>query len=250
MSGHSHAKTIKHEKNITDQKRGQVFSKMARVISIAVKEAGPNPETNYKLRIAIGLAKEANMPKENVERAMKKGSGEGEEEKLEEVVFEAYGPGGVAVIIEGITDNKNRALGEVKQALNQYGGKLVGEGGVRWMFERKGTITINSKLPAFAEASAGKQTTREDLELAAIEAGARDVYWHDDILDVYTKPEEIEKVKEALEQKGAKVDSYSMDWVPKEEIAVNDQARESCQKLFDALDELENVQDIYSNIKL
>ncbi|MBI4101496.1 MAG: YebC/PmpR family DNA-binding transcriptional regulator [Candidatus Nealsonbacteria bacterium] len=244
MSGHSHAKTIKHQKNITDQKRGQVFSKLARVISVAVKEGGPNPETNYKLRIAMEAAKASNMPKENVERAMKKGSGDGEGEKLEEVVFEAYGPGGVAVIIEGIADNKNRALGEVKQALNQFGGKLVGEGGVRWMFERKGTVTVNP----------GDQTegskSKEELELLAIEVGAQDIYWHDELLDIYTKPEELEQTKKSLEQKGIKIDSYSLDWVPKEEIAVDEQSKGGCQKLFDALDELESVQDIYSNIKL
>lgn len=242
MSGHSHAKTIKHEKNITDQKRGQVFSKLARVISIAVKEGGPNPETNYKLKIAMGLAKEANMPKENVDRAIKRGSGEGGEESLEEVVFEAYGPGGIAIIVEGISDNKNRALGEVKQALNQYGGKLVGEGGVKWMFERKGIITINSNDQTPTK-------TKEELELLAIEVGARDFYWHEGLIDLYSRPEELEIVKKNAEQKGIKIDSYFLGWVPKEEISVDEQAKQICQKLFDALDELESVQDIYSNLK-
>lgn len=235
MSGHSHAKTIKHEKNITDQKRGQVFSKLARVISLTVKEGGSNPETNYKLRIAIGLAKEANMPKENVERAVKRGSGEGEGEKLEEVIFEAYGPAGIAVIIEGITDNRNRALGEIKQALNQYGGKLTGEGGVRWMFDKKGVIIIKPE---------------GESEMAAIEAGAQDVKRRDNVLEVYTKAEELEQVKKRLEEKSAKIDSYSLEWVPREEVAIDGRSKENCQKLFDALDELDSVQDIYSNIKL
>lgn len=137
MSGHSHAKTIKHQKELTDQKRGQAFSKMARLISVAVKEGGPNPEINSKLRMAIEMAKKLNMPRENVERAISRGSGAAAGEELEEVLFEAYGPGGIAIIIEGITDNKNRTLGEVKQILNQNGGKLVGEGGVKWLFERK-----------------------------------------------------------------------------------------------------------------
>lgn len=243
MSGHSHAKTIKHEKNITDQKRGQVFSKLARVIAIAVKEGGPNQETNYKLRIAIGLAKEANMPKENVDRAIKRGSGEGGEERLEEIIFEAYGPGGVAVIISGITDNKNRALGEIKQTLNQYGGKMVGEGGVRWMFDRKGTITINpSDQPS--------PKSKEELELLAIEVGAQDFYWHEGLIDLYGQPEELETIRKNLEQKGIKIDSSSLDWVPKEEVAVDEKTKESCQKLFDALDELESVQDIFSNLKM
>lgn len=235
MSGHSHAKTIKHEKNLTDQKRGQVFSKMARVISVAVKEGGINPETNYKLRIAIEQAKEFNMPKENVERAVKRGGGEGEGEKLEEVVFEAYGPGGIAIIIEGITDNKNRALGEIKQALNQFGGKLVGEGGVRWMFDKKGVIIINPK---------------EDLEMAAIEAGAQDIKQRDNILEIYTKAEELEQVKKSLEEKGIQTGEASLEWVPKEEVAIDEKNKETCQKLFDALDELESVQEIYSDLKI
>lgn len=138
MSGHSHAKTIKRIKEASDKKRGQAFSKVARLISVAVKEGGVNPSTNPKLRIAVETARSVNMPKENIDRAIKKGSGEDiSVEKLEEVTFEAYGPGGVAIIIEGITDNKNRALGEVKQILNQHGAKMVNEGGLRWMFERK-----------------------------------------------------------------------------------------------------------------
>lgn len=138
MSGHSHAKTIKRIKEASDKKRGQIFSKMARLISVAVKENGPNPDTNPKLRIAIETARSANIPKENIDRAIKRGTGEDvSAEKLEEVIFEAFGPGGVAIIIEGITDNKNRTLGEIKQILNQHGAKMIGAGGVRWMFERK-----------------------------------------------------------------------------------------------------------------
>lgn len=183
MSGHSHFKTIKRIKEAGDKKRGQIFSKMARAISVAVKEGGPNPENNPKLKAVIETAKSVNMPKENIERAILRGSGKIEGEKLEEVLFEAYGPGGVAIIIEGITDNKNRALGEIKQVLNQKGGKLVGEKGVRWMFERK------IKGPG------------------------------------------------------------SLEWVAKQEINVDEKTRAECEKLFEALDELDSVQEIYSNIK-
>ena len=138
MSGHSHAKTVKRVKEAGDKKRGQAFSKIARLISVAVKEKGPNPETNPRLRIAIEAARSVNMPKDNIDRAIKKGTGEDVlTENLEEVIFEAYGPGGIAVIIEGITDNKNRTLGEIKQILSRHGSKMVGEGGVRWMFERR-----------------------------------------------------------------------------------------------------------------
>ncbi|MFH1180846.1 MAG: YebC/PmpR family DNA-binding transcriptional regulator [bacterium] len=246
MSGHSHAKTIKHQKEITDQKRGQIFSKMARVISVAVKEGGASTESNYKLRMAIEQAKNFNMPKENVERAIKRAEGGQEEEGLEEILFEAYGPEGIAIIIEGITDNKNRALGEIKQTLNQYGGKLVAEGAVKWMFERKGVITINSQPPA----PDPQMKSREELEMSAIEAGAQDVVWRNDILEIYTKPEELEKTRKGLEEKGIKSEDSSLEWVPKEEIDAEKRAKESCQKLFGALDELESVQNIYSNLKI
>lgn len=241
MSGHSHARTIKHQKNLTDQKRGRMFSKMARVISVAVKEGGPNSETNNKLRVAIETARSLNMPKENVERAIKQAVGGVEGAQLEEVIFEAYGPGGIAIIIEGITDNRNRALGEIKQILNQNGGKLVGEGAVKWMFERKGVIIISIK---------DLKLNKEDLEMKAIESGAADIYWHDDTLDVYTKIEDLEKVKKNLESRGIKIESTSLDWVPKEEVIVNEKIKESCQKLFEALDENDAVQEIYSNMKL
>ena len=244
MSGHSHAKTIRREKNITDQKRGQMFSKMARVISVAVKQGGPNPETNNKLRVAIEQAKQFNLPKENIERAIKQATGGGEEANLEEVLFEAYGPGGIAIIIEGITDNKNRTLGEIKQIINQNGGKLVGEGGVKWMFERKGCIIVDCKLQI------GDLQNREKLEMLAIEAGASDIYWHAETLDVYTNTEELDKVKKNLEEKGIKTESVSLDWVPKEEISLNAKTKESCQKLFEALDENDAVQEIYSNLKV
>ncbi len=185
MSGHSHAKTIKRAKDTSDKKRGQAFSKIARLISVAAKEKGSNPETNPKLRIAMEAARSVNMPKDNIDRAIKRGTGEGiSTEGLEEVIFEAYGPGGIAVIIEGITDNKNRTLGEIKRILNQCGAKMVGEGGVRWMFERK------------------------------------------------------------LREPG------SLEWKPKQKIEVSARDKEGCEKLFEALEENEAVQEIYSNLNL
>jgi len=241
MSGHSHFSSIKHKKGIADEKRGKAFSKMARVISVAAKEGGgSDPDSNYKLRIAIEQAKEINMPKDNIERAIKKGTGELTGEKLESVTFEAYGPGRIAIIIEGITDNKNRSLSEVKQILNQHNGKLAGEGSVKWLFERKGAIIVNNEE---------KTIDKEGLELIAIEAGAEDIYWHDDILDIYTKPEELEKVKKNLEEKEIKIDSASLDWAAKEMIEVEEKEKQACQKLFEALDENDAVQDIYSNLR-
>ncbi len=241
MSGHSHFKTVKRIKEAGDKKRGKAFSKMTRVIIFAAKEGGNEPDSNYKLKMAIDQAKQINMPKENIERAIKKGAGELKGEKLEQFVFEAYGPGKTAIIIEGITDNKNRSLSEIKQILNQGQGKLAGEGSVKWLFERKGTITINYKLQM-------TNYKKEDLELMAIETGAEDIYWHGDTLYIYTKPEELEKVKRDLEEKDIKIDSASLDWVAKETIEIEEKEKQACEKLFEALDEDDAVQDIYSNL--
>jgi len=243
MSGHSHAKTIKHQKNLTDQKRGQMFSKMASMISVAVKQGGADPIINSRLQTAIERARSFNMPKDNIERAIEQALGGKEGANLEEVIFEAYGPGGIAVIIEGITDNKNRTLGEIKQVLNQAGGKMVGEGGVKWMFDKKGCISVDIHSQELS------LQNKDNLEMTAIELGAEDIYSQDDILDIYTKIETLDKIKKALEEKGIKVESASLDWVPKEEVSVEERQRESCQKLFDALDELDSVQGVYSNLK-
>jgi YebC/PmpR family DNA-binding regulatory protein len=217
---------------------------VARLISVAVREGGANPETNAKLRFAIETARSYNLPKENVENAIKKASGEIEEGRLEEVVYEAYGPAGVALIVEGITDNKNRALNEIKQILNQHRGKLVGEGAIKWMFERKGCITIDlkSQMP--------NVKTKEELELLAIESGAEDLYWHNDYLDVYARIEDLEKVKKNLGEKGIIIDSVSLDWKPKEMVDLAEKERGACSKLFEVLDESETVQEIYSNLKI
>jgi YebC/PmpR family DNA-binding regulatory protein len=244
MSGHSHFKSIKYRKAITDAKRGKIFSKLSRQISVAVKEKGSNPEMNPKLRLAIEEARSFNMPKDNIERAIKRGSGELEGAKLESVLFEAYGPGGIAIIVEGITDNKNRTLGEIKQVFNQNNGKLADSGSVKWMFERKGCITINSK------SQISNFKNRGELELLAIEAGAEDIYWHDDVLDIYTKPEELEKVNKNLEEKGIQPESTTLDWVAKEQVELDQKQKEVCQKLFETLDENEAVQEIYSNLKI
>lgn len=241
MSGHSHAKTIKHDKEISDKKRGALFSKLARMISVAVKEKGKSPETNSSLRMAIEKAREINMPQDNIERAIKRGSGELEGgAKLEEIILEAYGPAGIAIIIEGITDNKNRSLGEIKQILNQNGGKLVSEGAVKWMFERKGVITIDTK-----DLIMGK----EELEIKAIEAGADDLYWSSEFLDIYTKIDSLDQTKKNLEAQGININSASIDWVAKEEVSTDEKTKEGCEKLFNALDENETVQNVYSNLK-
>jgi len=242
MSGHSHFSSIKHKKEITDKKRGQIFSKLSREISVAAKERGGNPETNTKLRLVIEKTKEWNLPKENIERAIKRGTGELAGGKLEEVLFEAYGPGGIAIIIEGITDNKNRALSEIKQVLSQNNGKLADTGSVRWLFERRGVISLRIT-------NQYESTNKEELELKAIEAGAENIHWQDDNVEIDTKMEDFEKVKKNLEKQGIQIESASLDWVAKENIQIEEKDKEASKRLFETLDELDSVQEIYSNFK-
>jgi len=240
MSGHSHAKTIMATKTANDAKKGRIYSKYGRLVTIAVKEGGGSgdPAKNSKLRAAIEQAKSMDMPKENIERAIKRGTGELAGEALETVSYEGFGPGGIAIVINGITDNTNRALGEIKTILNQNGGKMAGEGAVRWMFNRKGVIAVLLD---------GK--TKEELELLAIELGVEDVSSHENIVDIYTKPEDLEKVKKALEEKQIKIESASIDMIAKEEVELSERDKEMAQRLFDALDENDAVNDIYSNMK-
>ncbi|MBI2042511.1 MAG: YebC/PmpR family DNA-binding transcriptional regulator [Candidatus Nealsonbacteria bacterium] len=240
MSGHSHWASIKHKKGAADAKRSKVFSKLSREITVAAKDGGGDPVFNAKLRMIIDRAKALNMPSDNIERSVKKGTGEIEGVVLEPVLYEAYGPGGVAVIIEGITDNKNRSLGEIKKIIADHGGKMVAEGAIRWLFERRGII----------EADPVKVSkNQEELEMAAIESGAEDIYWHADILDIYSKPENLESVKNNLGEKGIEAESAALGWVAKENIQISEKEQEACQKLFEALDENDAVQEIYYNTR-
>lgn len=243
MSGHSHWSTIKRQKEAADIKRGQIFSKLSRALSIAAREGG-DPKTNPKLRLATDQAKKFNMPKGNIERAIKRGLGELEGEELEKIFFEVYGPGGIAIIVEGITDNKNRSLSEISQILRQHNAKLASEGSVRWLFDRKGVISVTR------DKQDENFQKKEVLELAVIEAGAEDTYWHDDILDVYVKIEDLEKVKENLEKKGITIETASLDWVAKKMIQIPEKEKEATERFFETLDENDAVQEIYSNLKL
>ncbi len=238
MSGHSHWAGIKHKKEIEDKKRGKIFSKLARIISIAAKE-GQNPVSNSKLRMSIEKAKEFNMPNENIERAIKKGAGGMGGENLEEFIYEGMGPGNIAIIVEGITDNKNRTINELKQIFSHYGGKIVPERSVRWLFEKYGVIKC---IP-------GEKSNKEDIELSIIEMGTENLKWNGSILEIYTKPEEMEKVKKEIETAGIKINSSAPGWVPKEEISMDKNSQAALNNLFVALDENDDVQEIYSNLK-
>lgn len=239
MSGHSHAKKVKHQKEATAAQRSKIFSKLGGELYIAAKEGGGDPGTNPRLRHILDRARVVNMPTANIERAVKRGTGEEKGAVLEEVLFEGYGPGSIAVLVEGITDNKNRTLGEVKQAFEKNQGKLAGEGAVRWMFVRRGVVNVPPG-----------DKSREDLELLSIEAGAQDTYWQENgTLEVYTKPTQVEQVKRALEAQGVLVESAYLAWVPKERVDLSGKDRLSAEKLFLALDESEAVQEIYANTK-
>lgn len=238
MSGHSHFHNIKLKKGAEDAKRSKIFSKLSKEISIAAKDGGGDPVFNPVLRSTIEKARGANMPTDSIEKAIKKGTGELEGASYEGFQIEAYGPNGTALIVEGITDNKNRTLGEVKLIITQHGGKIVNEGAIKWMFEKKGVINIVDL----------KNKPKDDLELMAIEAGADDVHWEDDSFYIYTKPEDLEKTRKALEDKKLKIESASLEWVPKENIVVDETTKEKNEKLFEALDENDDVSNIYSNI--
>lgn len=245
MSGHSKWSQIKHKKALTDAKRGKAFSKSARMITVAAREKGGDPETNPKLRLAIDRAKSFNMPQENIERAIKRGTGEIKGMKMEEFLYEAYGPKGIALMIQGITDNKNRTLAEIKNILTRHNGKFAQAGSVSYLFKKLGAIIIR-----IDEKNA--KNKKEELELGAIEAGAEDLKWeklnNQTYLEIYTKPDNLEKVKNILEGKGATIMSASLDWVPKTEIEVSDKKiKEQIEKLLEALDEQDEVNEIYSN---
>lgn len=237
MSGHSKWSKIKHQKAVTDVKKGKIFSKISRLITIAAKRGG-DPSSNPSLRAVLEKAKASNMPSANVEKAIKKGTGELEGEKLEELVYEAYGPAGSAFIIQCITDNKNRAVTEIKKVLNKYNARFGESGTVAWMFDSKGVITINI---------AGKNI--EEVELVAITAGAADIEKEDGILKIFTKPDKLHEVKEKLEKEGFVIESAELDLIAKNPLEITDEKeQEQIEKIFDALDDLDDVQEIYSNI--
>ena len=242
MSGHSHAQNVKSTKEAGAKKRSKNFEKVNRLILVAVKEGGPNPDTNAQLRAAIDKGRDFNMPKDNIEKTIKRASGDVEKQKLENFLFEAYGPGKIAVMIEGITDNRNRALGEVKKILGKYNGKLVQKGSINWKFERKGYADVN------LEEQDEKFRDKETLELMAIEAGADDVNWHEGNLEVYVDPQNTNITRQALEKEGVKVKSIGIEWKPNETEEVTESEKESCLKLFEDLDDCDDVQDIYSNL--
>ena len=235
MSGHSKWSTIKHKKSATDKKRGDVFSKMARIITIAAK-AGGDIETNYTLRSAVEKAKNLNMPKDNIERAIKKGTGELAGEQLEEILMEAYGPNGTALLIEVVTDNRNRSTSEVRHILLKNNGKLATGGSVQWLFERQGLVQIDQNAI----------TNKEEFELQAIDTGALDIDFEDQKAFVYVDPPNLQTAQKMLNDIGYATE-VGLVWVAKDTIDLEESAQKPLQKIFEALNEHEDVQEVYTN---
>ena len=237
MSGHSKWSSIKHQKGVADARRGQLFTKLTREIIVVVRQGGSNPEANFRLRLAIQKARDSNMPTDNIEKAIKRGSGTLEGATLAEMVLEGYGPSGVAILVQALSDNRNRTLQDVRNVFSRSGGSLGESGCVAWLFESKGLIMIETK-----------DLGAEELALQAIDAGAEDVNIENDPIEIYTKPEELEVVRTALEQQNLPITSAELSMTPKTMVEVEEKAALQALKLLDKLDGLDDVQHVFSNI--
>ena len=236
MSGHSKWSTIKHGKAVTDARRGKLFTKLTKEVIIAVRESGPNPETNFRLRLAMQKAKDSNMPSTNVERAIKRANGDDSDgARMEEVTYEGYGPGGTAILLQALTDNRNRTVSDVRSTFTKLGGNLAEAGAVSWQFEQKGLIVVESNGDS------------EDLTLVAIEAGADDFETIDTSLHAYSLPGELENFRKALTDYGAEVTSTELTMLPINTVPLDDKTAKKALNLLDQLEELDDTQKVYSN---
>lgn len=241
MSGHSKWHSIKHKKGAADAKRGKIFTVHAKLITIAAREGGGDPETNSALRSAIDNAKTANVPNTNIDKAIKRGTGEDKEGiVISECMYEGYGPAGIAVYIQALTDNKNRTVANVKNILTKNGGNMGTAGSVAYLFHKKGFILVKASADKF-----------DDIELAAIDAGAEDIQRGDDSVEVYTAPNELHTVKKSLEEAGFEIESSEITFEPENTIAIEDEDKaRKVLKFMDALEEDEDVSNVYSNFDI
>ena len=237
MSGHSKWSSIKHQKGVADARRGQLFTKLTREIIVAVRQGGSNPEANFRLRLAIQRARDSNMPTDNIEKAIKRGSGTLEGVTLVEMVLEGYGPSGVAILVQALSDNRNRTLQDVRNIFSRSGGNLGESGCVAWLFDSKGLITIETN-----------DLDAEELALQAIDTGAEDVKVESGYVEIYTKPEELEMVRTALDQKNLPIASAELSMTPKTMAELEEKAALQTLKLLDKLEALDDVQHVFSNI--
>lgn len=239
MSGHSKWSTIKRKKGATDAKRGKVFTKLIKEITVAARFGGGDPDANPRLRTAIAAAKSENMPKDNIERAIKKGTGELEGVAYEEVIYEGYGPGGAAVLVESLTDNKNRTVADVRHIFTKSGGNLGEAGCVAWMFDNKGFLVLE------------KSTVNEEVLMeVALEAGAEDIRDEENIFEVITAPEDFDSVKKALDTKGLQCVVAEITMLPKTTVELEGKEAEQMLRLMDGLEDSDDVQKAYSNFDI
>ncbi len=241
MSGHSKWSSIKHKKGAADAKRGKLFSKLSRAIIVAAKEGGPDPGGNLALQNAIEKAKSYSMPKDNIERAIAKGSGaDAEGSHFETVVYEGYGPDGVAVLVEALTDNRNRTASDVRHVFTKFGGNLGTTGAVAWLFERRGVVLVDAE-----------GVDEDELMLAAADGGADDVEQDGSVFQVSALPERLAAVREAIEAAGLTVTSAELSMIPKTTVEVADEASaKKVVRLIDALEESDDVQDVFANFDI
>jgi len=237
VSGHSKWSTIKHKKAATDAKRGKLFTKLSKEIIVAAKQGGGDQEMNFRLRMAIQIAKDANMPADNIDRAVKKGSGESSDgDVMLEITYEGYGPGGVGIMLETLTDNKNRTVSDIRSTLTRAGGNMAESGAVAWQFEQKGVIVV--EVP---------EEEAEDMALIAIDAGADDFETYDGTLHIYSEPSSLEGIRTTLNQSEAAISSTELSLIPSSTIMLESTKAIQTLRLLDTLEELEDVQKVYSN---
>lgn len=236
MSGHSKWATIKRQKGVADSRRGAMFTKFTREIIIATRQGGASPEGNFRLRLAIQKARDSNMPKDNIENAIKKGSGAAEGTTFTEMIMEGYGPAGIAILLEAMTDNRNRTVAEIRSTFMKYNGNLGENGSVAWMFENTGVITVDTS-----------GIDPDDLTLFAIDAGATDVKEDKGLLEIYTEPKDFEQVKLAIEKRRKPL-SAEVTMLPKNTISLPEKESLQTVKLLEKLEDLDDVQRVFSNL--
>lgn len=241
MSGHSKWSTIKRKKGMADAKRGAIFTKLGNLIAIAAREKGGDLDTNFTLRMAVDKAKSVNMPKDNIERAIKRGTGEIEGQQIEELIYEGIGPSNSQFIIKAITDNKNRSAATIRHALTKFGGSL---GSVMWNFEQKGIIRMETEVVK------ENKLDSEVAELELIDLGAEDVVINDDGMEIILNLSDLQNANKFFEEKNIKVDSAELEYVAKDKIEATEEEKEKIEKFIDLLDECEDVGDWYTNVNL
>jgi YebC/PmpR family DNA-binding regulatory protein len=243
MSGHSRWSKIQHKKGKTDKARSSLFTKLLRAITVSAGQGGGDVEMNFSLRIAVDKAKASNVPKDNIDRAIKKGSGEGKDGVVyEEGVYEGFGPGGVAILVEVLTDNRNRTASEVKHLFSKCGGSMGGPGSVQWQFENLGIITLKK------EALKEKGLDFDEFSMEMLDAGAKDIKEHADGIEIITAKEDLKKVLDAVIEQKLEPEESGLEWIAKEPVEIDEELQGKIARIYEAFDENDDVKEIYTNV--